>query len=64
MKRKTVYFNGAAVGSAQTWHEVAALLTDLLRIHFSARDAQDRGSEGPNGFFVAIQNVNRGSNPP
>jgi hypothetical protein len=55
MKRKTVYLNGSAVGSAQTWHEVAAVLSALLRIHLSARDAQDRGSEGPDGFFVTIQ---------
>ena len=54
MKLKTVYLNGAAVGSARTWHEVAALLTDLLRIHVSARDAQTHGSEGPDGFFVSF----------
>jgi hypothetical protein len=52
MKLKTVYLNGAAVGSARTWYEVAALLSDLLGIHMSARDAQTRGSEGPDGFFV------------
>jgi hypothetical protein len=54
MKLKTVYLNGAAVGSARTWYEVAALLTQLLRFHVSARDAQTRGSEGPDGFFVAF----------
>jgi hypothetical protein len=52
MKLKTVYLNGDAVGSARTWYEVAALLTELLRFHLSARDAQTRGSEGPEGFFV------------
>jgi hypothetical protein len=30
MRRKTVYLNDAPVGSASTWHEVAALLTKLL----------------------------------
>jgi len=54
MKLKTVYLNGDAVGSARTWHEVATLLTKLLRSHVSARDAQTRGSEGPNGFFIAL----------
>jgi hypothetical protein len=54
MKRKTVYLNDTAVGSAQTWHEVAALLFDLRRIYLSAREAQNRGSEGPDGFFVTI----------
>ena len=54
MKLKTVYLNGDVVGSAHTWYEVAALLTELLRFHVSARDAQTRGSEGPDGFFVAL----------
>src|SRR5258708_14343865 len=54
MKLKTVYLNGDAVGSARTWYEVAALLTELLRIHVSAREAQIHGSEGPDGFFVAL----------
>jgi hypothetical protein len=54
MKRKTVYLNGTAVGSAQTWHEVAALLY-TLRIDLSAGEAQNRGSEGPDGFFVVIR---------
>ena len=26
MKRKTVYLNGTAVGTAGTWHEAAALI--------------------------------------
>jgi hypothetical protein len=55
MKRKTVYLNGSAVGSAEAWHEVAARLSALLRIHLSAREAQDRGSEGPDAFFITIQ---------
>jgi hypothetical protein len=54
MKLKTVYLNGGAVGSAHTWYEVAALLTELLRFHVSARDAQTHGSEGPDGFFLAL----------
>jgi hypothetical protein len=53
MKHKTVYLNGVAVGSAQTWHEVAALLY-TLRLYLSAREAQNRGSEGPDGFFVTV----------
>jgi hypothetical protein len=54
MKLKTVYLNGAAMGSARTWYEVATLLTELLRFHLSARDAQTRGGEGPDGFFVTF----------
>jgi hypothetical protein len=54
MKLKTVYLNGDAVGSARTWYEVAALLTELRRFHVSARDAQTLGNEGPDGFFVAL----------
>jgi hypothetical protein len=39
MKRKTVYLNGSAAGSAETWHEVAALLSARQRIQLSAREA-------------------------
>jgi hypothetical protein len=49
MRRKTVYLNGVPVGSAATWHEVAALLTELLRRPISSREAQKMGSEGPDG---------------
>jgi hypothetical protein len=54
-RRKTVYFNGVPVGSAATWHEVAALLTELLRRPIDAREAQKMGSEGPDGFYVRPQ---------
>ena len=47
MRPKTLYLNGVAVGSAATWHEVAAFLTKLLRRVVTAREAQDKGSEGP-----------------
>jgi hypothetical protein len=52
MRRKTVYLNGVPVGSAATWHEVAALLTKLLQRPISSREAQKMGSEGPDGFYV------------
>jgi hypothetical protein len=52
MRRKTVYVNGVPVGSASTWHEVAALLTKLLQRPMSSREAQKMGSEGPDGFYV------------
>jgi hypothetical protein len=50
MKRKAVYLNGTPVGAAQTWHEVPALLGCM-----SARDAQNHGNEGPNGFYVILE---------
>jgi hypothetical protein len=53
MRRKTVYINDAPVGSAATWHEVAAILTERLRRHVTAREAQKMGSEGPDGFYIA-----------
>jgi hypothetical protein len=52
MKRKTVYLNGTPVGTASTWYEVAALLARRLRRTIDAREAQDSGSEGPDGFYV------------
>jgi hypothetical protein len=55
MKRKPVYLNGAPVGFARTWHEVAMLLTALLRRGISSRDAQGNGSEGPNGFYITLR---------
>ena len=55
MKRKTLYLNGVPIGSASTWHEVAALLTKLFRRAVTARDAQNDGNEGPDGFYVTMQ---------
>ncbi len=52
MRRKTVYLNEVPVGSASTWHEVAALLTKLLQHPIGSREAQKMGSEGPDGFYV------------
>jgi hypothetical protein len=54
MKPKPVYFNDAPIGSASTWHEVAALLSKVLRSSITVRDAQNHGSEGPDGFHVTI----------
>jgi hypothetical protein len=54
VRRKTLYLNDVPVGSAGTWHEVAALLSKLLRRSITARDAQDHGSEGPDGFYVTM----------
>jgi hypothetical protein len=55
MRRKTVYLNDVPVGSASTWHEVAALLTELLRRPIGPREAQKMGSEGPDGFYIRAQ---------
>jgi hypothetical protein len=52
MRRKPLYLNGVPVGSAATWHEVAALLTKLLQRPITSREAQKMGSEGPDGFYV------------
>jgi hypothetical protein len=57
MIQKAVHLNGAQVGAARTWHEVAALLTRLLGHTVTAREAQNFGSEGPKDFYVAIANV-------
>jgi hypothetical protein len=55
MKPKPVYFNNAAIGTASTWHEVAALLSKILRSSVTVREAQNHGSEGPDGFYVKIR---------
>jgi hypothetical protein len=54
LKLKTLYLSGVPVGSASTWHEVALLLTKLLRRKITMRDALDHGSEGPEGFYVNL----------
>ena len=54
-KSKTLYLNGVPIGSASTWHEVVALLTRLLRRAVSVREALDHGSEGPEGFYVSLE---------
>ncbi|MGO8915150.1 MAG: hypothetical protein ACLQJR_04515 [Stellaceae bacterium] len=55
MTGKPVYFNGAPIGSASNWHEVAALLSKVLRSSITVRDAQNHGSEGPDGFYVKMR---------
>ncbi len=55
MHRKTLYLNDKPVGAAATWHEDAAILSKLLRRTLSARDAQNSGSEGPDGFYVSMR---------
>jgi hypothetical protein len=55
MKPKTVYLNEQAVGSARSWHEVAALLTKWFGRTISARAALDVGSEGREGFYVSMR---------
>jgi hypothetical protein len=54
MRRKTLYLNDVPIGSASTWHEVAELLTRLLRRAVTSREAQNSGSEGPDGFYVTM----------
>jgi hypothetical protein len=54
MKRKTLYLNGEPVASAHTWHEVAKILTSFLGRAMSVQEVQERGSEGPEGFYVSF----------
>lgn len=55
MKRKPLYLNGEPVASAQTWHEVAKILTSFLGRSMSVQEVQERGSEGPDGFYVSFR---------
>jgi hypothetical protein len=55
MQGKTLYLNHTPVGSARTWHEVAAVLAVILRRSITAREAQNHGSEGPVGFYVEME---------
>jgi hypothetical protein len=53
LRRKPVYLDEVAIGFARTWYDVAALLTNQLGRAVAVRAAQDRSSEGPDGFFVS-----------
>jgi len=53
IRTKVVYLDGAAVGAARTWHEVALLLSATIGRPLSSRDAQALGNEGPDGFYVS-----------
>jgi len=55
MRRKALYVNDVAIGSASTWHEVAEILSKLFRRLVTARDAQTHGYEGPDGFYVTMR---------
>jgi hypothetical protein len=55
MRQKTVYLNDVPIGTAATWQEVAALLTQIFGETISGRDAQRAGSEGPGAFYVAMR---------
>jgi hypothetical protein len=55
MRRKTLYLNDVAIGSASTWQEVAERLTKLFRRIVTSREAQRHGSEGPDGFYVTMR---------
>jgi hypothetical protein len=55
MKPKAVYLNGKLVGTAGTWHEVATLVGKVLGRYLSMREIFRHGSEGPEGFYVEMQ---------
>jgi hypothetical protein len=55
MKRRVVYLNGTPVGSAETWHDVAVLIGRLLGRNVTLREILQHGSEGPDGFYVAME---------
>jgi hypothetical protein len=54
-RQKTLYLNGVAIGSAATWEEVAALLSNLLGRSLDAREAQNNGSESVGGFHIELK---------
>jgi hypothetical protein len=54
VQQKTVYLNDVAIGSASTWHEVAELVSKRLGRTITAREAQNNGSEGRTGFYLAL----------
>ena len=55
VRRKPVYVGQTSIGCAATWHEVASLLSKLLQRLITAREAQNQGSEGPDGFYIEFR---------
>jgi hypothetical protein len=55
MRVKTVYLNDVPVGAAATWYDVAAIVSDVVHVTFTARGIQNRGNEGPDGFYVTLR---------
>jgi len=52
---KTVHLDETPIGSARTWHEVAQLLSAAMKRSITAREAQDNGSEGRDGFYISMR---------
>jgi hypothetical protein len=52
---KMVHLEETPIGSARTWHEVAQLLSAALKRSITAREAQDNGSEGRDGFYITMR---------
>jgi len=55
VRRKAVYLNDVAVGSAATWQDVAALVNGAVGVSLAVKDIQNCGNEGPAGFYVTLQ---------
>jgi hypothetical protein len=54
LRIKVVILNDVPIGEARTWIEAAHLLSTVLKHAVTPREAQDNGSEGPDGFYVNL----------
>jgi len=54
VRLKSLYLNNEFIGSVATWDDAAQMLSVVLQRQVSASDAMERGSEGPDGFYVSL----------
>ena len=54
MRLKALYLNNEFIGSVATWSEAAQMLSVVLHREVRDSEAMNRGSEGPDGFYVRI----------
>jgi len=54
IRLKSLYLNNELIGSVPTWSEAANLLSVVPGREVSDSEAMNRGSEGPDGFYVAL----------
>jgi hypothetical protein len=54
LRIKVVVLNDVPIGEARTWIEVAQLVSTVLKRVVTPREAQNNGSEGPDGFYISL----------
>jgi hypothetical protein len=54
LRIKVVVVDDVPTGVARTWIEAAYLVSSVLKRLVTPREAQNNGSEGPDGFYIKL----------